>query len=542
MPDDLLALEREAVADSTAQLRDRVNVVSGRVLSLWDAMPERMRASTMAEAIRLVGSDDTITTRLADWSIKAQKAGAAGAAKRLGVAVPTRAGPSSRATADALHGAQKAVRAEVRKAASLMESAKTLSDAQAALAVLGRSVYRAESAVRFTVNSSLTDGVTAVNAEHGALDLWVAERDACVHCLAHAGHTVQAGGDFPNLTFGVKPLAGANPRPPLHPNCRCRIVPHLPSWGSSYPDALKREAARSVLRGWSRPSESEKVRLKAAEDLLKRGSTLPRSVQDYARRSIRKGSFGRGTVFPDLPTDPRDEIEVRPGVRIRVPSIETPRGDVWAALPRKKDPVTEGFSRYIESTYGWTSGVDEIDGDIRAVNPNFADARQWQVNCQRVAVAYELRRRGFDVGAKGNDKRPGTKQYTRTDLQLVWRKEWIGPGGEQRAPGSVGAVEVQRNWTYVTVTDRLARLEEIVRSWPPGARGWVTNVWSGGGGHVWNVERKADGTIVWLDAQPGHVLDAAEIARYVRDSQTIHVMRVDDLEPADEQAGMVKPR
>lgn len=131
--------------------------------------------------------------------------------------------------------------------------------------------------------------------------LWVAERDACLHCLALSGVEVRVGGRFrPTITFADKPLRwrGFTGWPPRHPNCRCRLRPVFGD-SSAQREALRREARRSVVRGFSLPSESEAARLRAADRLLRRGAGLPRSVEEYGREAVAAGRFPRGRDLPD---------------------------------------------------------------------------------------------------------------------------------------------------------------------------------------------------------------------------------------------------
>jgi len=130
--------------------------------------------------------------------------------------------------------------------------------------------------------------------------MWVAERDGCLTCTALSGQIVKVGQRFPqNRTFGDKPLLwrGFTGRPPRHPNCRCRV---RPVWGDGQGAAvaLRREARRSVVRGFSLPSESEAARLRAADRLLRRGAGLPPTVEDYGREAVRQGRFPRGRAVP----------------------------------------------------------------------------------------------------------------------------------------------------------------------------------------------------------------------------------------------------
>lgn len=217
--------------------------------------------------------------------------------------VPQVAGehPLSPVVEDMAHATTATVVARYERAERLLiatpveshaELVEVLSPTQAAASDVERDT-------RTVVNTALNDGVEAVARHHDADLLWMSERDACVVCLGLAGTVVSAGEDFPlAATFGTRPTEWWTPdggllRPPRHPRCRCRCVPWLghAGPGPSLPEVLRREAERAVLRGWSRPSESEQVRVQAAERLLARGSVLPKTVQAAAREAVRRGRF-----------------------------------------------------------------------------------------------------------------------------------------------------------------------------------------------------------------------------------------------------------
>lgn len=140
--------------------------------------------------------------------------------------------------------------------------------------------------------------------------IWVAERDACVRCLAYAGEHVLPGAKFEGgLTFGPR-WASVIGRPPLagpgwfegegsHPNCRCELrIIHRSAVGPAA-DALKREARRSIVKGWARPTEGNNVRVVAAERLLTGAANLPKTVVAEARSRLhRPGSFRRAVPSP----------------------------------------------------------------------------------------------------------------------------------------------------------------------------------------------------------------------------------------------------
>lgn len=120
--------------------------------------------------------------------------------------------------------------------------------------------------------------------------MWVAHRDCCVNCLAYSGLVIAHDDHFDGgLSFRASNrdrFADAIPGPPLHPNDRCHLeVVHIAS-SDAASSALKREALRSGVLGWSLASESDKARREAAQELLHRQLRLPKSVLDRAHKKL----------------------------------------------------------------------------------------------------------------------------------------------------------------------------------------------------------------------------------------------------------------
>ncbi|ANZ35234.1 hypothetical protein BBK82_03250 [Lentzea guizhouensis] len=179
-----------------------------------------------------------------------------------------------------------------------------------AFAPAQQAAIAADTAAAWVTNRAANAGTAAVADELGVERIWIAERDACVHCLGLAGETSVDGVFDATKTFGIRPLAvWPGPdlvSPPRHPRCRCRTQPWLGTRDSAgdtdFRAALQREAARSILTGWRLPSESERVRLDAAERLLLSGTTLLSTVQARARAAVRRGSF---ETFPRIKSGAR---------------------------------------------------------------------------------------------------------------------------------------------------------------------------------------------------------------------------------------------
>lgn len=181
-------------------------------------------------------------------------------------------------------------------AAIVLSTQLPMTDQADVMAVVGK----AQAAVRtqrtdasWVTHRGIALGVAEVARESGLNVVWIAERNACLNCLAYAGRVVRPGAPFPpGLTYADKALVQLGPLlgPPLHPNCRCQL--ELTDLEPGDIDvALAREAARSVARGLT-DHASEPARFRAADRLVKSATTLlPKSVIDRARRNLRDGAF-----------------------------------------------------------------------------------------------------------------------------------------------------------------------------------------------------------------------------------------------------------
>jgi hypothetical protein len=127
--------------------------------------------------------------------------------------------------------------------------------------------------------------------------VWIAERGACLTCLALSGQVADpsSGTWFDEFaTFDKQPMAVWPPDqpltgPPRHRWCRCRLR-IIAATNTMLPAALAREARRSVARGWS-DHASRPGRLAAADRLLAAGARLPVTVQHRAASDVARGAF-----------------------------------------------------------------------------------------------------------------------------------------------------------------------------------------------------------------------------------------------------------
>ena len=301
--DELLTLEERSAVRVSAGLRRDLQAVGKYLLAEYAKLPQppseaalatlRGSLSTRLDSLKLGPLGSTFDSILSS----ALSLGVDHALAEADVSEKVKKPKADAATRKAARTAGTLARSRIREGKRDLGTAKTLGDFTRALARSHGAVSGLERTARWMVNRAAATGAMAVVKELDVSMLWVAERDACVHCLAYSGKVVPVGEKFPGgLTFGAKPLdTGDLPYPPLHPNCRCRITP----WSGSrdgvgdveMPAALEREARRSILRGDALASEPEGIRVAAAKRLLAEGSGLPKSVETKARKAVKRGSF-----------------------------------------------------------------------------------------------------------------------------------------------------------------------------------------------------------------------------------------------------------
>lgn len=249
---------------------------------------------------------DAVTTAQAQGAAFVEGASGKAAAKRVdvpGVDLKDARAAVKAAAADGLKESKALLRKPIIERLGLRGLLSGLRRARNA-------VSRAQSTITTTVNQHVTKTMQATSTANKAkFEVWVSERDACVNCLAYAGKIVPAGGEWqaglswdPKQNDPVPPKKGNGVRPPLHPHCRCRPVPWDPAWARqgevSLPEAVSREAQRSIARGFSLPSESNASRIRALKELLSGSPTLPKTVLERARRDLKNGEFARGRSVP----------------------------------------------------------------------------------------------------------------------------------------------------------------------------------------------------------------------------------------------------
>lgn len=136
--------------------------------------------------------------------------------------------------------------------------------------------------------------------------------------------------------------------------------------------------------------------------------------------------------------------------------------------------------------------MDEESANKGHANPNFTKDKSYRINCQTCVVAYELRRRGYDVEAKGNDKGRYFSQLS-SDPALAW----VDP-----QTGKTPAPVIDKK-----VTTPLRTYTWLKNTLKPGGRYTIWFGWKGKtrAGHIVHVRKTGDGDVELYDPQVGIV-------------------------------------
>jgi len=190
------------------------------------------------------------------------------------------------------------------------------------------------------------------------------------------------------------------------------------------------------------------------------------------------------------------------------------------------------LSQELPIAQGKIMNFTEADGG--KANPNFTlpDANDlgFYHNCQTCTMAYELRRRGFNVEAVANPIVKGFKKYREmdkfyTEKGVKWDLRFLTTEGKK----------AEYEWSVKsnikdTLADKLAFIESKTAE---KGRYEIYCAWKGknAGAHVFIVERQKDGNLLWFDPQSGRCGSASDFENgYIKKMRQnlIGILRIDD--------------
>jgi hypothetical protein len=143
-------------------------------------------------------------------------------------------------------------------------------------------------------------------------------------------------------------------------------------------------------------------------------------------------------------------------------------------------------------------------------------------NCVLASQAYEMRRRGLDIHPK-----QAKKGRNSTATQRAW---YHAPFDFETVVEGMKGLQAKNRYRRV--------VEHVKEHYEPGNRGTIRAGWKGRSfGHIWNWEVLEDGSVVFLDAQTGEVIDGGRVDywgemdwRYVTLARLDHLTLKEDIE------------
>ena len=156
--------------------------------------------------------------------------------------------------------------------------------------------------------------------------------------------------------------------------------------------------------------------------------------------------------------------------------------------------------------------------DMAVCNPKYLKGGVYKNNCISCALAYDMRRRGYDVESSPID----TTSATNGSL-----------------PVQLGFYKGEKLETYEVPNDPDVAVKQFTKnivSYGDGSRGMLRIRWKNGDGHavVWEVN---DGSVIVRDPQNNTIIDLSE---YMRRAKTFYYFRTDNLEPTEKVTRFVK--
>lgn len=188
-----------------------------------------------------------------------------------------------------------------------------------------------------------------------------------------------------------------------------------------------------------------------------------------------------------------------------------------------------GYSQAIQDALGSQGKPMSMKSANIGANPNLLKGARYQNNCQRCVFAYLMRRKGYDVEARG---------ATRNDPLA---------NGASRKGNFFHIMQNPKGGTfrnlmrYTTGGNHVTDIENQMAKWGDGAIAIISFGRPNGAGHVFCCEQK-NGKTIFIDPQV-HGMPNPYSRGYLGGASagTIRLMRVDDLEPTDLIAKAVKP-
>lgn len=246
-------------------------------------------------------------------------------------------------------------------------------------------------------------------------------------------------------------------------------------------------------------------------------SNLPKGKEDAVHVSIDGEELERGKSYliksrNDLDERAKQILEKRRETR----EARSRKRAENAAKRGESNPEEKPQEKKIPSIAGVERGAEmsHEEADSGRVNPNFSKGGGYRINCQSCVVAYEARRRGYDVEVVANDAdHPICRKLSR-DTLLAWKNKDGTP-----ADYAIGNGKWKHSYFWNEEKPTPKRFEKMLTdNLEEGGRYTLEFSWKGlnAGGHIVMLE-KSGGELKIYDPQPNRSYSGKEVSEYLKD-------------------------
>lgn len=158
---------------------------------------------------------------------------------------------------------------------------------------------------------------------------------------------------------------------------------------------------------------------------------------------------------------------------------------------------------------------ETIRESMKNVNPNYDNGENipYAINCQRCAMSFEMRQRGFDVEAGGNFSLSTGRHSFATEEEIYNYLDTKDPNFGVR---KISGEERKTNNNYVNPEKEWFNKQMNIM--PPDSRGFLIVNWViddvSYGGHIVNWSKDSKGTVSIVDSQTGDIYTPEKFYQY----------------------------
>ncbi len=201
---------------------------------------------------------------------------------------------------------------------------------------------------------------------------------------------------------------------------------------------------------------------------------------------------------------------------------------------RRQSRWSSGLGTKVDATLKEALGAKgspmSVSEAASGANPLFSrEYSEYSENCQRAVVAYELRRRGYDVVAQPTYRGDTMGAIVHSQNGVNYSR-WSGAFQNAKVE-NVGAANGNR---------LISNIDSKMGSYGDGSRAVLQVQWKSGGGHVFNVERQ-NGKNVYIDPQVNRRYTENYIKQNVKPG-SVNIVRTDNLRVSERAKNSVTSR